>query len=527
MQAMRRSAIMWSVAALVPLLVLGMLYLSVVLEETNRNFEGKTLNRAAAYLALVDIQLGADLGALSVLAGSQSIRSGNPDEARARAIAVTNDFPRWRNAIITNVSTREEIWQTAAFTTAASPARTHVLEFAAQGSISEIGGVEGKCTCIRIHRRIDMTSASYVLTVERDVSDFQELLIIEAGAGEIAALVDRKGLFIARTAQKDLRIGTPATEFVRKAIEHGGSGVYSGVTYEGLRNRTAYASSGLSGWSAHIAVPARSYNLLSAGYTSLAVLAVIAAILFAGGVTWFGIRDLQLRRREERARMQSYKLEAIGSLSSAVAHDFNNLLSIMTGGLRILSRSEDPEKRRRVIQEGFAAAERGEKLVRQLLTFAREKPLEISCIDLIATIDGIRDLLIRSLGRAIILDVNCSPDAQHARTNGSQLELVLINLAVNARDAMPDGGTFSIASKKAPVPGCIDVVIKDTGVGMSEEVAARALEPFFTTKPEGKGTGLGLAQAHLLAKDSGGSLHLETAPGKGAAFTFRFQDCQP
>ena len=197
--------------------------------------------------------------------------------------------------------------------------------------------------------------------------------------------------------------------------------------------------------------------------------------------------------------MQSYKLEAIGTLSSAVAHDFNNLLTIMTACLRILGKSDDLSKKEQAIREGLSAAERSAKLVRQLLTFARDKPLELCCVDLSATIDGIQDLLSRSLGRGITLDVNISPDAQHVQTNGAQLELVLINLAVNARDAMPSGGTFSITSKRALATGCVDLMVKDTGIGMSDEVATRALEPFFTTKPEGKGTGLGLAQAHMLA----------------------------
>ena len=225
--------------------------------------------------------------------------------------------------------------------------------------------------------------------------------------------------------------------------------------------------------------------------------------------------------------MQSYKLEAIGNLSSAVAHDFNNLLMIVTACFRSLSKSDDRSKKEQVIQEGLAAVDRGAKLVRQLLTFARDKPPEISCIDLNTTIDGIRDLLTRSLGHGVIFDAIIPLDARHIITNGSQLELVLINLAVNARDAMPEGGTFSIVSKTSSAPGCIDVLIRDTGIGMSEEVAARAFDPFFTTKPEGKGTGLGLAQAHLLAKDSGGSLQLETSPGKGALFTLRFNACRP
>jgi signal transduction histidine kinase len=527
MKSVRRSAVTLSVAAFVPLLLLALFYMAFQFQELNREVEYKTLGPAGAYVARLDAKLAADLGALSVLAGAPLLRSDEPEDGRMRAMTAMADFPHWKNIILTDASTREELWQTAVLTMGRAPARPYVLDFAARKAISEIGGIaEAKrgCACIPINRRL--AGSSYILTVERDVSDLQELLRAETAPGETAALVDREGLFIARTIEQDSRVGTPSTEYVRKAVSQGGSGIYSGVTFEGLHNRTAYVTSELSKWSAHIAVADKSHNLLSAGHTTFLILAVITSLCFAGALTSYGIRDLKRRGREERAQMQSHKLEAIGTLSSAVAHDFNNLLTIMTACLRILGKSDDPLKKEQAIREGLSAAERSAKLVHQLLTFARDKPLELSCVDLSATIDGIRDLLSRSLGSGITFDVNISPDAQHVQTNAAQLELVLINLAVNARDAMPGGGTFSITSKTASATGCVDLMVKDTGIGMSAEVATRALEPFFTTKPEGKGTGLGLAQAHMLAKDSKGSLHLETALGKGTLFTFSLSACE-
>ena len=527
---MRRSAIAWLVAAVVPLLLLGIFYIGVLFQDRQHQTEERSLDRAGSYLERVDSRLAGDLGALTVLAGSRPILSGVADDARSQAILAANEFPSWKNVILTDVSTRESVWQTAAPAAPHAPARADALAFAARGAKSWIGGVRearNSCLCVPIHHRIEANGALFVLTVERNVADFHDLLVAQISPGEIAALVDREGLFIARTVENATRIGTPATQYVRQAVARGGEGVYGGVTYEGLRNRTAYVTSELSGWSTHIAVPATSYNLLSAGYATFALLAVAAALLFAGGVTWYGLHDLKLERRRERARMQSYKLEAIGALSSAVAHDFNNLLAIMAACLNILSTSEDPAKRGKVTQEARAAIDRSAQLVRQLLTFVRDKPLEISCVDLSVTIDGIRDLLVRILGHGITLEFKIPPEAQYVSTNGAQLELVLMNLAANARDAMPEGGKFSISSGKTPDQAWVDLMVKDTGVGMSTEVASRALEPFFTTKPEGKGTGLGLAQAQMLAKDSGGALSLETALGKGCLLTFRFPACRP
>lgn len=527
---MKRSVIAWLVAAVVPLLLLGIFYVGILLHDKQREAEDKSVDRAGAYLAHVDAKLAGDLGALSVLAGSPSVVSGAPDSARLRAASAAREFPSWKNVILTNVATREIFWQTGAPDAAPVPARANALQFAAAGANSEIGGISEArkaCVCVPIHRRIEINGSLFVLTVERDVADFHDLLMTEIREGEIAALVDRQGLFIARTAENATRVGTPATIYVRQAVARAGDGVYDGVTYEGLHNRTAYATSGLSGWSAHIAVPATTYNLLSTGSASFALLAVLAALLFAGGVTWYGLNDLKLERRRERARIQSYKLEAIGAFSSAVAHDFNNLLSIMGACVNILTSSDDSAKKGKVAQEAHAAIERGANLVRQLLSFVRDKPLEISCFELSATTESIRDLLTRILGHGINLEMKIASDANYVLTNKSQLELVLINLAVNSQYAMPDGGIFSIASRKSKIVGCVELLVRDTGVGMSKEVAKRAFEPFFTTKPEGKGTGLGLAQAQMLAKDSGGALTLETESGKGCLFIFRFQACRP
>lgn len=530
MQIARRNTITLAIAAIVPLLLLGIFQVASTLQLITRETENQTLARAVVYQALVDGELAGDLGALSVLASSQFIRSGAWRQARERAAAVARDRPHWTNVILTDVSAGQQIWETTAPFDERIPARPGPLSFANSGAASSVGGfyrASSQCGCIALEQRIVVGDSTYILTVERSVADFQNLLLAAISAGEIAALVDRQGLFLARTAQYESRLGTPATQYVRDAVARGGQDIYTGTTYEGLENRTAYTTSKLSGWSTHIAVPATSYILLSAGYFTFTALAVAIALLFAAAVIWYGVRDLSARRQAERARMLSQKLEAIGRLSGAVAHDFNNLLTIMVACLRHLGKSDDKTKVDEVVREGMAAADRGAKLVSQLLTFAREKPIELDCVDLDKTIGAIRDLLARSLGGNIAFDVSVSRDGRYVRTNATQLELVLLNLAVNARDAMPNGGSFTVVSQLAPVRGYVDVSVRDTGVGMSEEVASRAFEPFFTTKAEGKGTGLGLSQAHLLMRESGGSLHLESAPGKGALFILRLPACEP
>jgi len=528
MQLVRRSGVIFSIAAFVPLLLLGSFYVASLLQQMNNEAEDKTLSRAVNYLGQVDGKLIADLGVLSLFENAQSFRTGTWNEAREYTVAIIRALPHWKNVILMDALSGEQLWQTAATLESDAPAGGEFLKMAISGhEIGDFLTARRECLCVTIQRRFTVNGSDYVLLVQRELEDLQDSLMAAVLPGETAALVDRNGLFLARTIDYANRLGKPATQYVRDAVARGGEGIYSGKTYEGLKNRTAYTTSSLSGWSAHIAVPVASYNLLSAGYLTFALSAILIAFGFAGAVVWYATYDLSKRRRDEQTRMRSQKLEAIGYLSGAVAHDFNNLLAVMTACFRIMDKPRDGADKEMIIKEGLAAAGRGEKLVRQLLTFARDKPLELDCVDLATTVAGIKDLLTRTLGPGIASEVNLGPRASHVRTNSSQLELVLLNLAGNARDAMPEGGTFSITSRLSSTPGCIDLMVKDTGIGMSKDVAARALEPFFTTKEEGKGTGLGLAQAHLLMKQSGGSLHLDTAPGKGALFIFCFPACKP
>jgi signal transduction histidine kinase len=525
-----RSATIFSIAAFIPLLVLGSLFIASLLQHKNQTTEDKTLERALSFVAEVDGMISSDLGALTVLTSSKVFATGDWQLARGYTEAVSSEFPHWKNVILANAVDGQLIWQTAALSDGVALTPPEVLTMTKQSASNmrgEILGAKHDCKCVMVRRRFTSKDSFYMLILERDVKDIQQTLAASVLPNEIAAVVDQNGSFIARTIDFDTRMGTPATQFVRDAVARGGSGVYSGTTFEGLHNRSAYATSNLSGWSAHIAVAATSYNILSAGYVTFGLLGLLTAFGFAGGMVWYAAQDLAKRRRAEHAQIRSQKLEAMGYLASAVAHDFNNLLAVMTACLRFLDRPIEQVKKDKLIVEGLAAAGRGEKLVRQLLSFARDKPMELDCVNLGNTYADIQDLLMRCLGPKIKIDVNFAHEARNVLTNAAQLELVLLNLAVNARDAMPDGGNFSITSKLAPMSGFIDLMVQDTGIGMTKEVAARALEPFFTTKDDGKGTGLGLAQAQLLMQQSGGSLHLETEPGKGALFILRLPICKP
>jgi len=230
------------------------------------------------------------------------------------------------------------------------------------------------------------------------------------------------------------------------------------------------------------------------------------------------------RARIEETLRQTQKIEAIGQLTGGIAHDFNNLLMVISGGLEMLDRRKDPQRRERLLTGMRQAAQRGSALTRQLLAFSRSQSLAPKAVDLSVQIGRMRDLLDRSLSGAVQVNVQFAPDLWPVEADPGELELVIINLAVNARDAMPDGGSILIEAHNAPdevVMGhrgdFIRLAVSDSGAGIPEEVRARVFDPFFTTKEIGKGSGLGLAQVYGFARQSGGTVWIESECGHGTS----------
>jgi signal transduction histidine kinase len=234
------------------------------------------------------------------------------------------------------------------------------------------------------------------------------------------------------------------------------------------------------------------------------------------------------RERVETVLRQAQRLEAVGQLTSGVAHDFNNLLMVVLGNIRQMQKAlEDPTIQRRLAMMA-QAAERGAQLTAQMLAFSRRQKLEPRPVDLNETVQGMRDLLQATMGGSVRIDTVLQPKLWAAMIDPTQIELVILNLAINARDAMEVGGSLTVETANvtldAPVrpeePAAGDyvmVAVTDTGSGMSEEVLAKVFEPFFTTKEVGKGSGLGLSQVFGLAKQSGGGVRIDSAPGEGAS----------
>jgi PAS domain S-box-containing protein len=213
---------------------------------------------------------------------------------------------------------------------------------------------------------------------------------------------------------------------------------------------------------------------------------------------------------------EAQKLETIGQLTGGVAHDFNNLLTPIIGSLDLLARRAPEPRAAKLIDGALTAAERAKTLVQRLLAFSRRQSLESRAVDIAALIAGVHDLLTRSLGPGITLVVVAEGEIL-AEVDPAQLELAVLNLALNARDAMAGNGTLTITATHAADDGrdYVRLTVADTGSGMDETTRRRAIEPFFTTKAVGRGTGLGLSMVHGLAAQSGGRLELDSAPGEG------------
>jgi signal transduction histidine kinase len=256
---------------------------------------------------------------------------------------------------------------------------------------------------------------------------------------------------------------------------------------------------------------------------------------------------MKRQNQAEAELLQAQKVEALGQMTGGVAHDFNNLLTVLQGCLEILSGKQRNEQLQGRVDMALRTVERGERLTAQLLAFARRQPLARTTIDLNAQLRRMTQLLVRTVGNGIAIHTDLAPDLWLVDADATQLELAVINLAINAGDAMPGGGelgirTFnravshesaleqphesaleqpheSVLEQPTKVGDFVGLEISDTGHGMPPEAVARAFEPFFTTKEAGKGTGLGLSMVYGFARQLGGFASIRSEIGRGTAVT--------
>jgi signal transduction histidine kinase/CheY-like chemotaxis protein len=525
MTFLRRTLVALGIAAMLPTVVFAAFTVFHMLRLERERVTNATLAQSEVVMTLVDTQLQRHLAALDVLASSVYFETRDWGEFYWRSQRLLAASPPWESIVLIDAQRREEIFDLRRPLGAAIPvAAVHerALRRAIAAGTQTVGDIESHehpVVWLYVPVRSE-GKVTHAIAVALKPRVFQDVLTSYAAPGSTAAIVDADGDFIARTLDYSERVGTASTQYVRDAIHNGSSGLYPGTTYEGLKNYTAYHVSPMSGWSTHLTVASATIDSPTRWSFVAAGIAALGGLVLGGFLVVLVLRDMAERRRAEEMLRQSQKMEAIGQLTGGIAHDFNNLLTAIIGNLDMMrTRVADNERLQRMADNALEAARKGAKLASQLLAFSRTQKLSVSSVDLGQLLNGMSGLLAQSVGPGVRVDVRIDEDARFAISDANQLELALLNLAVNARDAMPSGGTIAITARlirdeENGLPK-VELSVVDTGSGMTEQVRSRAIEPFYTTKPTGVGTGLGLSQVYGVVRESGGSLAIDSEPGRG------------
>ena len=525
MKFFRRPLVTLGLAAMLPTVVFAAVSVFYLLRAERERVTNSTVEQSRVVMTLVDTQLQRHLAALEVISSSVYFENKQWAEFYGRMQRVRAANPLWESVVIIDVPARQVVFDLRRPFGEQPPIDgVHERDLqrvigASRAMAGEIESHERPVVWLYVPVR-EAGQVTYVIAVSLKSRVFQEILTAYATPDTTAGIVDANGDFVARSVDYTGRVGTPATQYVRDAVRNANGGLYSGTTYEGLKNYTAYYVSPFSGWSTHLAVASGSIDTPTRLSFVAAGIAALGGLVLGGFLVVLVLRDIAEGRRAEEMLRQSQKMEAIGQLTGGIAHDFNNLLTAVIGNLDMIrTRAAGNDRLQRMADNALEAARKGAKLSSQLLAFSRSQRMNVGPVDLAQLLSGMSGLLAQSVGPSVRVDVYVDEDARFVISDGNQLELALLNLAVNARDAMPEGGTLTIKARHAEDPERrlphVELAVTDTGSGMTEEVRARAIEPFYTTKPTGQGTGLGLSQVYAVTRESGGSLTIDSEPGRG------------
>ena len=522
MRELIRSAWLIAAAALIPLLLFTVFQSGFAAREEQRSIEARSLAEAESVIVASDAIIARTTGALDALATVRALAEGDVAGVRRRAGEVAALNPNWITVELVRARDGAILFDlrrpsgAATAETGAAPRGTSVGRLVRDGA---------GCPCVAVDRAAAGPDGGYVVRVLLAAEPFLRLLPLAGKQYEVSALVTPEGRFIARTLDQEGRFGVPGSRYLRAAVKGGKpNGIYRGATLEGFENYSAFARSGLTGWSAHIAMGTQFLDTPARRFLGSIGIAAVLSLLLAVVLIWFALRQLAAGRRAAERGQQAQKLEALGQLTGGIAHDFNNLLTPVIGALDfLLKRKSLDERGRRIANGALASAQRAGKLTAQLLAFSRRQKLEIEPVDVNFLFDELRPILEQSVGKDHVVRIDVAREALCVRTDYNQLELAILNLVINARDAMPEGGTIRVEAASARDTVTIRVI--DEGEGMSAETRQRALEPFFTTKSTGRGTGLGLAQVFGVMQQSEGTIDIDSRVGSGTTVTLRLPVC--
>lgn len=522
----RRHLWLLALAALLPFLCLSLALAAAWLAQHQAGMERVAEQRVVHLAEAVDRELAAQGEALAMLAAALAAAetSGGVDVSGMMARAREAN-PLWRRLLLSDAAGN----RVAEASADGDPGPPRVVDMASHDAVlatgkPQVGGVvQGPRGGTAFAMRVPMglaTPPDRVLSAVIGTAAMGRLLR-EAGLPPdwVGVVVDGSDNIVARSRGPETLLGTRASDSVLKARRSGQEGFYDSVGLDGIPLRSVYRMLPSFGWSIHFGIPREAFAAPMRRAMLLLAGGGLVCLCLAGGFSWLFLREMRERRTAELAREEAGRLEAMGQMTRGVAHDFNNLLQAVTACLVLVERRAGKAGLSEVLRAGHQAVERGARLTGQLLAFARRQSLEPRPVSLRDLLLGMSELAAKTLRQDIRLEVELEPGLWPASADPVQLEATLLNLLANARDALPGPGTVTIRARNREGQGLVALTVSDTGTGMAPQTAARAIEPFFTTKLGRGGTGLGLSQAYGFASQSGGSLHIDSREGEGTSVT--------
>jgi signal transduction histidine kinase len=507
---LRRSLILMGLTGLLPIVVLGSAYGAVTLREQRAAMDRQAALASRSTARLVGREIAATVDAVKMISRSPSL-DGGIDRPRFTLLGLRlmKDHPDW-----------------AAISVADSKGnRVLDLPRPIGGSLGKVVDPVSLARAVRTHQ----PQVGHVIRGPGHLTAFAVRAPVLQG-GAVPYVVSA---VIPIRAMQHLLFGeeVPPTWRLRLFDKRGAVIAQSGATEQGAM-QSAFTPVPETGWHVEVAVPSGSFAAFTR-QTRIVLIAggVIALALFAA-LAFALVLELRRFRQRQAATLQAQRLEALGRLTGGVAHDLNNLLTPILGGLDLLrGRIGEDAKARRYIDSATSSAERARSLVARLLAYAKRQALTPEAIDVGAMLADLHELLQRSVGPTIDCTIRSTPDLPAVRADRNQLELAVLNLVINARDAIKTGGrisgTITIEARTPrrdearglPRGDYLALAVHDDGCGMDAATLRRALEPFFTTKAGDRGTGLGLSMVHGFAEQSAGRLVLESTRGQGTSAT--------
>ncbi|WP_019831519.1 ATP-binding protein [Sphingomonas sp. PR090111-T3T-6A] len=523
---MRRSISLFAITGLLPVVVLGGIVGTTTFRSQRDAIEQQARACVTFTAVLLARELDADRRAARALSSSTAFDGAwNEEAVRALVARAIEADGRWRSIRVSDPSGRPLIDVPA--NPEAGDADSLARAVATKRPI--VGGVVTEpdgSQAFAVHAPIVRDGRIVrVLTLMVPSRSLNELLETQPlAAGWRSGIIDGSGDIVANAGFDWRRVGQPANPAVIAAQRKGVLNLYRFRRLDGSLAVGMWAPVAGTDWAVYLSAPAHDYSgPLRHAIALLAGAAIVSLLLFAL-LARLLIVELRHYRARERGELQRQRMEALGRLTGGVAHDFNNLLTPVMGGLDLLRRRvPDDPKAQRYIETAMASAERARTLIGRLLAFSRRQALAPRNIDVGALLTGLSDLIRQSVTAQVRLEWSIADRLPPVLVDPAQLELAILNLAINARDAMPNGGAITISAQRAteaetldlPAKDYVSIAVTDTGIGMDEATARQAIDPFFTTKAMGKGTGLGLSMVHGFAAQSGGMLHIASRFGVG------------